>query len=89
MINVEIRLFNSLSRYRADRLELPEGSTVADALARIPVPRGEIFLSLLNGRNISRALGGEVEGHHALSNGDRLALSGPVPYSRGYGAPIV
>ena len=89
MISVEIRLFNSLSRYSVGALELPEGSTVADALARIPVPSREIFLSLLNGRNISSALGGDVEGHHPLAHGDCLALSGPVPFSRGYGAPIV
>jgi len=88
-ITIEVRLFNSLSRYGQGRLELPAGSTVADALARLAVPGSAIFLSLLNGRNISRSLGGGVEGDHRLRDGDCLALSGPVPFSRGYGAPVV
>jgi hypothetical protein len=32
--------------------------------------------------------GGRVQEGIALSAGDRIALSGPVPFSRGYGAPV-
>lgn len=42
MINLEVRLFNSLTRYAGTSnpvaLKLPEGSTVADALQHLPVP---------------------------------------------------
>ena len=89
MIDIEIRLFNSLGKYGIKQLSLQEPCTVADALDRLPVPRGEIYVALLNGSNITESLGGRVEGEHRLNDGDTLALSGPVPFSRAYGAPVV
>ena len=89
MIEIEIRLFNSLQKYHLDRLRLEAGCTVGDALRRLAIPDGEIYLTLLNGRNIMQSLGGGIEREHPLKQGDILALSGPVPFSRAYGAPVV
>ncbi len=86
-MEIEIRLFNSLRRYGPRRLELPEGSRVQEAVRRLAIPRSEIHVVLLNGRTIgdNRSL----EGERSLQDGDVLALSGPVPWSRGYGSAVV
>lgn len=89
MIEVNIRLFNSLSRYGARVLSLPEASTVADALEHLRLPEPKVYMSLLNGRSIMTGPGGHIERQHVLRDGDTLAFSGPVPFSRGYGAPII
>ncbi len=89
MIEIEIRLFNSLQKYHLDRLRLTGGSTVGDALRLLGIPDGEIYLTLLNGRNIMQSPSGGIERQHRLQQGDVLALSGPVPFSRAYGAPVV
>ena len=95
MLNIDIRLFNSLNRFVGNRpffsLSLPTGSRVSDALHQVPVPESEIFLALHNGRNIMRGFGFEsgIECDRPLTDGDVLALSGPVPFSRGYGSPVV
>jgi sulfur carrier protein ThiS len=88
-IDIEIRLFNSLSKYGIKQLGLQEPCTVADALDQLPIPPEEIYVALLNGKNITESLGGMVEGGHRLIDGDTLALSGPIPFSRAYGAPVV
>ena len=91
MIEIDLRFFNSLTRYRQgrDRITLPDSATIDDLLRRLQIPEPEIFLLLLNGRNIMRSLGGPIERHHRLQPGDRVALSGPVPFSRAYGSPVV
>ncbi len=86
-MEIEVRLFNSLRKYGPRTLELPEESRVGDALARLPVPRQEIHVALLNGRNIMGD--GEIETDRPLSPGDVLAFSGPVPWSKGYGSAVV
>jgi hypothetical protein len=65
--------------------------TVGEVLNILPVPESEIFLLLHNGRNIIRGYGynGGIEKEHILQHGDALAFSGPVPFSRGYGSPVV
>jgi hypothetical protein len=94
MIQVEIRLFNSLCKYgngaNRFRFKLPKDTTVGGALKRIDVPEKEIFLLMHNGKNIMRGFGFEsgVETEHILKDGDILAFSGPVPFSRGYGSPV-
>ena len=95
MIEIEIRLFNALSRYAGKnnpmRLELPSRSTVGDALQRLPVPEKEIFLLTHNGRNLmcGFGFGSGIETAHELRDGDVLAFSGPIPFSRGYGSPVI
>jgi hypothetical protein len=95
MIEVQVRFYNSLTKYATGgaRLskQLADGATVADALDAIEVPEPEIFLLLHNGRNIMRGFGcnSGIETDQVLTDGDVLALSGPVPFSRGYGSPVI
>jgi hypothetical protein len=94
-VEIEVRLFNSVARLAQGSgwrrlLSLEPGATVGDVLALLGVPHGEVFLVMVNGRDITRGLvGAPVRTALELDHGDVLALSGPVPYSFGYGAPVV
>lgn len=95
-IAVEIRLFNSLTRHAGPegpvrRLELFAGATVGDVVDRLRLPAADVFLVLLNGRDVSPGVygGGSFARDVVLDHGDVLAFSGPVPYSFGFGAPVV
>lgn len=95
-IRVEARFFNSLARYTAserfaEQIEVEAGTTVGDLIRRFRLPLPEIFLVLRNGRDITPGLyqGGSVNMAALVDDGDVIAFSGPVPYSYGYGAPIV
>ena len=94
-ISIKAKLFNSLNRYKGPEgpvfgLQLPAGATVGDVISRLGLPVDEIFLILKNGRDISSGLvGGPLNVHAPLEDGDVIAFSGPVPYSFGYGAPVV
>lgn len=93
-IETEVRLFNSLFRYYGEikaprRLRLPAGSSIGDLLIQLGIPANKVHLSLVNGRDVTPRLEGGIETGHPLQDGDIVALSGPVPYSWGYGAPVV
>lgn len=94
-VTIESRLFNSLTKYRGERscretFTLPAGSTIRDVLALWGLPRKEVFLVLRNGRDVTPGLvGADVNVEAVLDQGDVIAFSGPVPYSYGYGAPVV
>ncbi len=92
---VEARLFNSLEKYAGPDgwrsiKNLPAGATVGDLVSEYGLPQHEIFLVLKNGRDISAGVVGDpVNLNAALEDGDVIAFSGPIPYSYGYGAPVV
>lgn len=92
-VQVELRFFNSLVRYNDGRLhELAEfraGSTVGDVLRRYRIPAEAVHIVWINGRDITAGLNAAVNTERALDEGDVVALSGPVPYSWGYGAPVL
>lgn len=93
-IQIEVRAFNSLARFldtpsRRRRLSVPAGSSVGDILARLDIPAGDVFLVLCNGKDVTPGLDGGVHTAFQPEQGDVIALSGPVPYSWGYGAPVV
>ena len=96
-IEVEVRLFNSLQPYAPDgagphMITLPAGGTVADVADALAIPRKDIYLAFCNGHNVVRRTEEqniEVIWDSPLENGDIVALSGPAPFSIGYGAPIV
>lgn len=92
MIEVEIHLYNSLAKYVARyapfQLVLPSGTPPAEVAQRLGIPEREIFAAWQNGRNILKSFGGSFEEGVRLDNGDRLAFSGPIPFSRAYGAPV-
>lgn len=95
-IEIEVRLFNSLVRHGGPagavrRMSLEAGATVGDVVARLGLPPADVFLVLRNGRDVSPGLygGGTFNRDAVLDAGDVVAFSGPVPYSYGYGAPVV
>ena len=94
-VTIESRLFNSLTKYKGqrstrERFTFPAGSTVGDVLKAWGLPRDKVFLCLRNGRDVTPGLVGDaINADAVLDDGDVIAFSGPVPYSYGYGAPIV
>lgn len=93
-VRVEVRFFNSLSCYslnggRPVTVQIPAGSTVGDVIRRLDIPSAKIYLALRNGRDVTASLYGGINEDAVLDEGDVLALSGPVPYSWGYGSPVV
>jgi hypothetical protein len=92
MIEIEVHVFNSLvkfvGRYEPLRVSLPTGARPSEVAQRLGIPEREIYAAWRNGENILTTFGGDFERHVVLEHGDRLALSGPIPFSRGYGAPV-
>ncbi len=93
-VRVTVKLFNKVAAETGVgagemRLELEPGSTIADVVAKLGIPLNEVFLVLLNGRDVTPTLRGPLNVDEFLEDGDVIAFSGPVPYSAGYGAPVV
>jgi hypothetical protein len=93
LVTTQVRMFNSISRFAGPegifrKLVLPAGSAISDVLRELRIPAEEIFLIFVNGRDITPTLG-DVRTTYVIEDGDVIALSGPVPYSWGYGAPVV
>lgn len=94
-IDIEVRFFNSILPYANGRgvrqmLSVEPGTTIADLAARLGIPLEKLFLVLVNGRDVSKGLvGAEIDGRYMVEAGDVVAFSGAVPYSYGYGAPVV
>jgi len=77
MIEVEVRLYATLRRYGSETgigepmiLQMPEGSRLADLLARLNVPKDEVKTAFVNSRR--------QEEDYQLRDGDRVALFPPV-----------
>jgi len=93
-ICVELRLFNSIAAAAGGRaprhVEIPVGCTLRELAGSAGVVLTDVFLVLFNGRDVTGGLVGDpVNGARELADGDVVAFSGPVPYSFGYGAPVV
>ncbi len=94
-ITVEVRLLNGVAQYAGRsgwrrKLEVPVGTAVGDLAQQLEIPFERIFLILVNGRDITSGLvGSQVNGNHQIEEGDVIAFSGAVPYSYGYGSPVV
>jgi hypothetical protein len=94
-VEIEVRMFNSIARYSNGNgqrfpLTVEPGATVGDVLSMLGVPAHEVFLVMVNGRDITPGvISDPVRTGYELDHGDVVALSGPVPYSWGYGAPVV
>jgi len=93
MLKVQVRLFNAVAGAvhgpAVREVELPHGSTVRDVVESLAIPLEKVFLILRNGRDITPTLQGALNVEEFLEDGDVIAFSGPVPYSAGYGAPVV
>jgi sulfur carrier protein ThiS len=93
-IQTELKLFNSLASHNGAPLEpqvitIAAGSTVGDLLRKIELPARRVFLAFIDGHDITPRLEGGIESDHPLQDGDVVALSRPIPYSWGYGSPVV
>ena len=94
-VSVEVRFFNAIARYAGPQglrrqITVSVGATVGELADRLGVPPKELFLVLVNGRDITPGLvGDDIKDYHVLDDGDVIALSGAVPYSYGYGSPVV
>ncbi len=92
-IDVEVRVFNSIQRDVGGpvsrSLTLPAGSTIADIFSQLNIREKDVFLVWCNGRDVTRRMPGEINTDFAPEHGDVIAISGAVPYSWGYGSPIV
>ena len=93
-VTVTVKLFNSMhTKGNPDAvkepLQYPVGSTVGDVFRDLNLPLDDLFLILVNGKDISPGLVGALKFSHEGEEGDVIAFSGPVPYSYGYGAAVV
>ncbi len=93
-INIGLRLFNSVGQRfppdaRFSTVPLMPGSTIRDLFREYGVQQEGVFLIMVNGRDVTRSLYGGLNTDYELSDGDVVACSGPVPYSWGYGSPVV
>ena len=77
MIEVKVRLYATLRKYAPEMgvgepiiLQMPEGSQVADLLARLDVPKSEVKTAFVNNRRRGK--------DHRLSDGDRVGFFPPV-----------
>lgn len=91
MITVQVRVFNSLRHYMKGKrsyaqLTLTDGSTARQILEILRIPAEEVHLLMVNGQ-VPR---GQMRNLNlVLHDQDRIALSGPLPFHRLYGAPVI
>ena len=94
-LRIEIRLFNSLTAFAGAEgthrsFAVPAGTTIGDLARQLKIPISRIFLVLVNGRDVTPGLvGDQIREGYQVEEGDVVSFSGPVPYSYGYGAPVV
>ena len=93
-ITVQVRLINSLARFllkkqRNLELTFQTGSTVGDMITRFGSSKSDVFLALCNNRDLTPDLDGDINMGYQFTEGDAISLSGPIPYSWGYVAPVV
>ncbi len=79
---VDVWLYGALARYGGDaarpsyaniKVQLPDGSTMADLLAHLGLPSGERGITFINGQ-LSAMPGLQPDLGHLLRNGDRIGL---------------
>lgn len=56
-------------------------------LHRLRIPAGQVFIAQRNGVNAELLADDRFDAR--LADGDAIALSGPIPWSRGYGSPVI
>lgn len=99
-LHIDLWLYGGLARYggEADQgsfanmdLELPEGGTVRDLIARLEIPNEERGISFINGE-LSAMPGLQPDLDHVLQDGDRVAffhLHSMWPFQYRFGAPAI
>lgn len=93
VVTIRAKLFNSVippgSGPRLHDLTFKVGATLADLVQELNVDPAAIFIAWANGRDVTKRLGDSINLEYILTDGDEIALSGPIPYSWGYGSPVV
>ena len=87
----EVRFFNSMRRYSGGRLshlvEASDRPTILDVVRSLGIPPHDVHLVFHNGKVIGHSVADTAT--TLIAQGDTVGLSGPVPFSRGYGTPVV
>jgi len=98
-ITVDAWLYGALARYGSSeehvsfahrQVVLPEGSTLADLLARLGMPTEERGITFINGQ-LSAMPGLQPDLGHVLRHGDRIGLFDPKsmwPFQYRHGAAV-
>ena len=98
MVKFVVKGFNKISPYVAKHgaaveMELPAGATLRTLVSKLGIPDHTIFLALKNGRDVTAGIypanNPEINLEVEIDEGDHISFSGPVPYSYGYGSPVV
>lgn len=93
VVTVRAKLFNSVipagSGPRLHDLTFAVGATLNDLVQKLGIEKSAIFIVWANGRDVTKRLGDSINLDYVLTHGDEIALSGPIPYSWGYGSPVV
>jgi hypothetical protein len=99
-ITLDVWLYGVLARYGGDANQggyanlkpcLPQGSTVADLLARLKMPTAERGITFINGQ-LSAMPGLQPDLGHVLSDSDRVAFFDPTsmwPFQYRHGAAMI
>ncbi len=92
-ISIRAKMFNSIRPAdggpRLRDMVLHAGATLKDVVQALNVDPGALFIVWANGRDVSKQMCGDINLDYVLEDGDEIALSGPIPYSWGYGSPVV
>ncbi len=98
MVCFFVKGFNSIAPYvektgAPQPMSLPVGATLRDVAELLGIPKGRVFLVMKNGRDVTKGLYPSkdpvVNLDVEIEEGDHISFSGPVPYSFGYGSPVV
>jgi sulfur carrier protein ThiS len=99
-IHLDVWLYGALARYGGSAAQasfanvlttLPEGSTMADLLARLELPTAERGITFISG-NLSAMPGLQPDLRHVLQDGDRVGLfdlKSMWPFQYRHGAAMV
>jgi hypothetical protein len=92
-IIIRAKLFNSVKAPdggpRLRDIAMHAGDTLSDLVNTLGIDRNMLFIVWANGRDVTKRLGAEINLDYVMEDGDEIALSGPIPYSWGYGSPVV
>ena len=86
---IEVRIYNSLQKFVSNprfHLEIEGEVTVAKLVEQLRIDGREIYVAFKNGMPLGRGMAAAAD--TTLRDGDSIALSGPIPFSWGYGAPV-
>jgi len=93
-IIVRAKMFNSIKAPdggpRLRDIAMTAGDTLDDLVRVLGIDKDALFIVWANGRDVSKRMCSDgINLDYVIEDGDEIALSGPIPYSWGYGSPVV